>query len=355
MKAFFAVAGGVVVVFLAIAMFGTAGWSLPPVVQQQNGPSGSGMHQIRSVAEAAEIKDDNRAPPPADPASAEGDRAGATYQNVKVLKDLSVEQFNRLMASMTEWVSPEQGCTYCHNTENMASDDLYQKRVARRMLQMVQVINADWKEKHVGETGVTCYTCHRGNPVPKNVWFENTGETFKNGVVTGGPRIYDASFDAGVRSAPYQRLADFLAKKDIDEHAIEVEPGQALPDGKGKSIMDAEATFGLMMHISKSLGVNCTYCHNTRQLSSWPLSNPQRRVAQHGIRMVRALNADYLEPLKSELPPNRLGPTGDTPKIGWGTCHNGQTKPLGGAHVVETYPELTKPVASNDAAKPVGQ
>ena len=42
------------------------------------------------------------------------------------------------------------------------------------MLQMVQHINADWKT-HVAETGVTCYTCHRGQPVPANIWFNNPG------------------------------------------------------------------------------------------------------------------------------------------------------------------------------------
>ena len=354
MKGFFVVAGTVLVVFLTIAMFGTSGWTSPPIVHQQNGPAGSGMHQIHTVKQAAELKAENQAPTPPEPASADGDKAGTTYQNVKVLKDLSTEQFNRLMTSMTEWVAPEQGCTFCHNPENMADDSLYQKKVTRRMLEMVQYINTDWKEKHVGEAGVTCYTCHRGNPVPKNIWFENTGQTFKHGVVTGKPGVYVASFDAGATSVPYQRLADFLAKKDIDDKAIEVEPNQALPDGKGKSIMDAEATFGLMMHISKSLGVNCTYCHNTQQLSSWPKSTPARKTAQNGIRMVRDLNTDYLEPLKAELPPNRLGPDGDVPKIGCATCHNGQSKPLGGAHVVEAYPELARKSAAASDAKPAG-
>ena len=98
-----------------------------------------------------------------------GPSAGTTFKNVKVVGDLGVGEFTRLMVSITEWVAPQQGCTYCHSTENMASDELYQKRVARRMLQMTQYINSSWKEKHVHEAGVTCYTCHRGNPVPANI------------------------------------------------------------------------------------------------------------------------------------------------------------------------------------------
>ncbi|WP_163893155.1 photosynthetic reaction center cytochrome c subunit family protein, partial [Proteus mirabilis] len=80
----------------------------------------------------------NVAPAAADPAEPGDELAGKTYENVQVLKDVTVNEFNRLMVSMTEWVSPQQGCTYCHNTENMADDSLYQKKVARRMLQMTQ-------------------------------------------------------------------------------------------------------------------------------------------------------------------------------------------------------------------------
>jgi photosynthetic reaction center cytochrome c subunit len=36
-------------------------------------------------------------------------KAGQTYKNVKVLGDLSVAQFNRLMASMATWVAPNDG------------------------------------------------------------------------------------------------------------------------------------------------------------------------------------------------------------------------------------------------------
>jgi photosynthetic reaction center cytochrome c subunit len=66
------------------------------------------------------------------------------------------------MAAITAWVSPQEGCNYCHNAENLADDSKYTKVVARRMLQMTQHVNADWKD-HVADTGVTCYTCHRGN------------------------------------------------------------------------------------------------------------------------------------------------------------------------------------------------
>jgi hypothetical protein len=39
------------------------------------------------------------------------------------------------------------------------------------MLEMTRTINTDWKP-HVKATGVTCYTCHRGQAVPAEVWFD---------------------------------------------------------------------------------------------------------------------------------------------------------------------------------------
>jgi photosynthetic reaction center cytochrome c subunit len=96
-----------------------------------------------------------------------------------------------------------------------------------------------------------------------------------------------------------------------------------------------------MMHFSQALGVNCDYCHNTRAFRDWSQSPPQRVTAWHGIRMVRDLNERYLEPLKSVLPPNRLGAAlGDPPKVNCATCHNGVYKPLFGVSMAQDFPEL---------------
>ncbi len=49
------------------------------------------------------------------------------------------------------------------------------------MLQMTRAINAQWKQ-HVADTGVTCYTCHRGQPVPAEVWTKNPGGPHAGGM-----------------------------------------------------------------------------------------------------------------------------------------------------------------------------
>ena len=255
---------------------------------------------------------------------------------MQVLTDLSVDQFNTLMAAMTTWVAPQQGCAYCHNTENLADDSVYAKKVARRMIQMTRHINQDWKP-HVQNVGVVCYTCHRGNPVPTNVWYENPGWPHAGGFSATNYGFGHPDAANGSTSLLQDPYSPFLDK---DEN-IRVQAVNALPTkGMGSSIQSTEDTYSLMMSISKGLGVNCNFCHNTREFGQWSESTPQRVTAWHGIQMVRNLNTEYLDPLKDVFPATRLGPLGDGPKLNCATCHQGANKPLLGVSLAKDYPEL---------------
>jgi hypothetical protein len=55
-------------------------------------------------------------------------------------------------------------CTYCHVAGDFASDDNAKKSMARNMLRIVGDINASFPDH---QRHVTCYTCHRGEAVPK--------------------------------------------------------------------------------------------------------------------------------------------------------------------------------------------
>jgi photosynthetic reaction center cytochrome c subunit len=319
---------------LTIGMFTLTDWDAPPIHSQQTGYRGIGMVQVSNPEDNAALQAANAVPPPPWELDLSGDKAGDLYENVQVLGDLSDDQFNRLMTAITEWVSPEQGCAYCHDEENLADDGLYTKIVARRMLQMTKNINANWTD-HVGATGVTCYTCHRGQPVPGNIWFAAPDTT--TGQVGNRAGQNAPSEVVALASLPNDPFSPFLQD---DSRPIRVIGREALPHGNRKSIKQAEWTYGLMMHISDSLGVNCTYCHNSRSFFAWDQSTPARTTAWHGIQMVRALNGDYLVPLGAEFPENRLGPTGDAPKVACGTCHQGVAKPLYGAAMAKDYPSL---------------
>lgn len=308
----------------------------PFTVSTQHGYRGTAMGQVSNKADLAVQAYANRLPDPIDPIDPAGTPSSQAYQNVKVLGDVDSNEFLRLMQAITNWVSPAQGCAYCHNVENMASDEIYAKVVSRRMLQMVRHINADWKT-HVAQTGVTCYTCHRGNPVPAQVWFESPGPRQAVGMLGGRAGQNAPTLAPGLASLPYDPLTPFLDK----DNEIRVVSTTALPGGDHKSIKQTEWTYSLMIHFSESLGVNCTYCHNSRSFYAWDQSTPQRATAWYGIRMVRDLNTAYLEPLKATLPANRWGPLGDAPKANCATCHQGAFKPLLGKSMVKDFPELT--------------
>jgi photosynthetic reaction center cytochrome c subunit len=95
-----------------------------------------------------------------------------------------------------------------------------------------------------------------------------------------------------------------------------------------------------MTHMSASLGVNCTFCHATQSFGEWEGGPPQRVTAYHGIRMVRALNNEHMEPLTDTFPANRKGELGDVAKMNCATCHQGAYKPVFGAQMLKDSPGL---------------
>ncbi len=309
----------------------------PPIDTVQHGYRGTGMVQVYNPRLLAEKTAANIPPAALDPASPDGPKAGAVYQNVKVLGDLSVGEFTRLMTAMTAWVSPTEGCTYCHNAANFADDSKYTKIVARRMVEMTQHINADWKP-HVAETGVTCYTCHRGNPVPQAVWFKSSEQPYGSNFIGDKAGQNSPSPVVNLSSLPNDPFTPFL----LEAKEIRVNGTTALPSGNRQSIKQAEWTYGLMTHMSTSLGVNCTYCHNTQNFAKWEGGPPQRVTAWHGIRMARDLNLEYLEPLTATFPAQRKGELGDVAKVNCATCHQGAYKPLNGASMLKDHPELSR-------------
>jgi photosynthetic reaction center cytochrome c subunit len=335
MKFALSLIGGITATLLTIAMLLTAGWVRPPIVGVQTGFRGTGQDQLISAQNLRILEAANALPAAVDKASSSGERATDAYKNVKVLTDLSTEEFNRVMVAITQWVSPDQGCAYCHNTDNLADDSLYTKIVARRMLEMNRHINKAYTS-HVADTGVTCYTCHRGQPVPGNIWFENPGGPHAGGMAATNYGFGHPSKSNGATGLPVDPFTPHL----LGDDNLRVEGKTALPTLSGASIQQTEQSFSLMIHMSEALGVNCTFCHNTRNFSGWDESKPQRAVAWQGLNMLRELNAVYLETLNKTYPANRLGPQGDSPKANCATCHQGASKPLLGQSMARDFPEL---------------
>lgn len=323
---------------MAIALLPIAimGCELPPADTEQTGYRGLGMIEVDHRRTMQALIAANQVPEPLPAIPAGTPPASAIYSNLQVLGDLSLGDFNRLMAAITEWVSPNEGCVYCHIETDLASDNIYTKIVSRRMLEMTLDINANWAD-HVGTTGVTCWTCHRGENVPSETWYTPAGFPRAAGLTANSAGQNVPAADAGLTSMHQDPFTPFL----VGETEVRIQPTAALPQGPGRSIQDTEETYALMMHVSESLGVTCTYCHNSRTFLEWDSSSPARAIAWHGIRLAREINNAYLVPLTEELPPERLGPLGDVPKVNCETCHRGLSKPLNGISMLPDYPSLS--------------
>ena len=315
-----------------------AGCERPPVTTSQNGWRGTGMEQVTNPRTAAVLAKANKLPDEIPAIPEGGPTAKEVFKNVQVLGDLSVGQFTRTMLAITAWVSPKEGCNYCHAPgDDLSVDKLYTKTVARKMLEMTRHINNDW-QAHVAATGVTCYTCHRGEPVPQNVWFKNPGIKRAGGASADHAGQNMPAPLANLTSLPYDPFSTFLV--DPQASSVRVSGRTALPGDNAKNIKQAEHTFSLMTNMSQSLGVNCTFCHNTRSFDNWQESPPQRLTAFHGLSMARKINTGYMVPLTSTFPANRHGPTGDVAKVSCATCHQGVSKPLYGAPMAKDFPGM---------------
>ena len=296
----------------------------------------------------AELSDYNKAPTPLAPAAEGGPSATQAYQNVKVLTDVSAAEFMRIQYAITAWVSPKQGCAFCHEGTNWASDAKPTKAAARVMLQMTRHLNTDWSS-HVAPAGMTCYTCHRGQPVPSDTWFPDKPKpTHQMAEATEnwqeiGDTVHKFFPDAGY--AEY-----YLKDEPIRVQSETIEPNHSI-----SSWPEAKNIYEMMMEMSDDIGVNCGYCHQSRNWASWQQSSPYRWSGYDALRLVRQVNNDFMLRI-AELVPQTRTLAGETTipampvrmqgaqpgngLVACGTCHQGLTNPLNGANMVNDYPGL---------------
>ena len=218
-------AGGAVVAAVAVVSFG----SPYPTDSLQTGPRGLGMSRPEFVRDLA-------TPDP----------------DIARLEELAVG--DNIFEAMRVWTGIPT---------LFEDDEDYQTIVAKRMVEMTQNINENW-DGHVsanGEVGVTCYTCHRGQPVPSETWNIVAPVT----VSTAGWSANQnrATSISQSTSLPSDALEQYLLNYEIiGVHDLESRvpgvPGQDVP-----GIQNAERTYAFMNYFANSLGVNCVFCHNS--------------------------------------------------------------------------------------------
>jgi photosynthetic reaction center cytochrome c subunit len=87
---------------------------------------------------------------------------GGPPKNLKVLTpDNLIPTMQGFVAGLG--LADKGGCNFCHEADR-SSDAKMEKVMARMMISMAKDINSKFPD---GKEHVTCYTCHRGDPMPK--------------------------------------------------------------------------------------------------------------------------------------------------------------------------------------------
>ncbi len=95
------------------------------------------------------------------PATSKTRTTDEAYKNIQVLKGLPADQLIPAMQFITYSLGVE--CGFCHVEGAFEKDDKKPKQTARKMMQMMFIIN---QENFEGKREVTCYSCHRGYSHP---------------------------------------------------------------------------------------------------------------------------------------------------------------------------------------------
>jgi photosynthetic reaction center cytochrome c subunit len=243
--------------------------------------------------------------------SAESNAAIAAYiaqypqpQNVKVLTGMSTAE---IWTFMTSYVAGglQVDCTYCHNIANFGAegaeigDDAVAERKATAVihLEMVADLNQNWltqldaiENKQTSGVQIICATCHLGDPLP----------------VAWPDRLHGLPDDFR------------LPLDDLDSLLVTGKSGEVSLD----AVQQNQHT---MYHISNSLGVGCTHCHNSRYFPDW--NQPAKYYALTMLEMNQHILNTYSDSMNNQEPSCYL-------------CHYNQVRPPGAVESASRLPAV---------------
>lgn len=211
--------------------------------------------------------------------------AEETYKNIQIFKGLPASGVMRAMSFFTTSLGVD--CNHCHVAGEFEKDDKPAKQTARKMYEMVQLSN-----KFLSSNRVSCYACHRGHVQPEPP-----------------PDSWKAEFDEMGRKAEQD-------KRPAEQVYKNIQTLKGVPAGRWTM---------LMTMFSKSLGVDCTYCHVPGEFEKD--DKPAKLVARKMLGLTGAIAREIYK-----------GPT----SINCYTCHRGKTQPV-------SFPP---PASSGNSTKP---
>ncbi len=303
-----------------------------PTVADQTGFRGTGMEVIKFeeqlVVSSLATAQTEVSTGPITPELGEPLAVTLNYPYPEAAANLTVRNFERLNEAIAAWVGPE--ATFGPDR------DTYLQAISAKHLEMTRAINEEW-DAHVGPTGVNCNTCHRGELVPPAVWFSPVP---LNSWAGPSAMFQNQATRMNYSTAlPIDAMQTYLLEEDqlVGVNGYDARNTTGEP---GASIYHTYQTFSLMQHFSNSLGVNCTYCHNTRSIADPGGFTPQWGTAQIGRAMTQDINNTWIVSEPQLQPPERLGPLGDVAKVNCTTCHYGAPVTFNGESAVANWPEL---------------
>lgn len=91
------------------------------------------------------------------------------FKNLQVFdKKITPDVLKKTMNGFTDQLGVK--CTFCHNLDNYSSDEKKHKTDARKMIQLVQFMQANklkYFKADVSIDLIACGTCHRGREEPE--------------------------------------------------------------------------------------------------------------------------------------------------------------------------------------------
>ena len=217
---------------------------------------------------------------------AQAKNAEETYKNIQIFKGLPASGVMRAMSFFTTSLGVD--CNHCHVAGEFEKDDKPAKPTARKMYEMVRLSNT-----FLSSNRVSCYGCHRGHVRPEPP-----------------PDAWKAEFEEmGRKGEQDKRPAEQVYKN--------IQTLKGLPAGRWTM---------LMTMFSRSLGVDCTYCHVANEFEKD--DKPAKLMARKMLGLTGAIAREIYK-----------GPT----SINCYTCHKGKTQP-------DSFPP---PTPAGSSPKPV--
>ena len=148
--------------------------------------------------------------------------AEQVYKNIQVMKGMPSSRLLLAMSRLTQSLGVD--CAHCHVPDALDKDDKPAKQTARKMFEMVRMINTT-----LGANRVTCYTCHRGQPHPASTPPATANTASKS--VLSAPEIKPADPKANVDAILNQYVQALGGRAALERVTTRVMTGTLVTQG----------------------------------------------------------------------------------------------------------------------------